>query len=305
MDFIGSYPRPFSSLPKPHALNLSIQLGGMRKGFGGCAMNIAVTLCHLGRHAVPFAYVGGELDADYARHLRGIGIDQRGLMASGLTELAAHALILTDPHENQFTAFYPGKPKPRFREDLQGLIMELNTDIDFAVIAPDVPEYMIKAATICRDHGIPFMCDPGQCTTAFTGHDCNTLVALSSMVCFNRFEYEIFESHVPDIADRLDLTLVTQGADGVEFKVHNEWQRERAAVPRQRVDPTGCGDAFRAGLVHAHLADASWRDAVRAGCTLATINLEHVGTQLHNPCNFKSRYVADWDDEPTWLGCTA
>lgn len=305
MDFIGAYPRAFSTLPEPQALNLSIQLGGMRRDFGGCAMNIAVMLHRLGNRAVPFAYVGGSIDAEYARHLTKLGVDQRGLIATGRDELSAHALILTDPEENQFTAFYPGEPKSEFSQRLRTFIGGMSHEFAYAVIAPDSPEYMLAAARTCRDLSIPFLCDPGQCTTAFSRADCDELVSLASTLCFNRFEHDIFAEHVPDMEERLDLMIVTQGSDGVRFKLQDSWHEERAAVPRRRVDPTGCGDAFRAGLVHAHLRDASWRDAVRAGCVLATINLEHVGTQRHEVDGFTARYVQEWKDAPPWLECAA
>ena len=301
MDFIGSYSRAFSTLPTPQALNLSIQLSDMRKGFGGCAMNIAVALHKLGHHAIPFAHVGAELDVDYGQHLNQIGIDQRGLQKSG-GALSAHALILTDPEENQFTAFYPGAVKEYFSAEFKAFLDAFDQDIAYVVIAPDEPEYMIPAAKICRELRLPFLCDPGQCTTAFKAEDCETLVHLAPAISFNRFEHDIFASHVEDLDDRLDLVIVTQGADGVRFKVNGTWHEERAAQPRQRADPTGCGDAFRAGLVHAHLLNASWHDAVRAGCVLATINLEHVGTQLYETAEFNNRYVQEWNDSPVWLG---
>ena len=301
IDFVGTYPKPFSTLPNAKSLNLSIQLGGMRKGFGGCAMNIAVTLHRLGHHAIPFADVGSAMDADYARHLIDVGLDQRGLKQSSEIALSAHALILTDPEENQFTAFYAGEPKKNFRADLEALMDSLVEPIEFVVIAPIEPQYMIPAAHVCRDRGLPFLCDPGQCTTAFSPEDCEALVEASSVMCFNRFEHEIFENHVRNLDQRLELTIVTQGSDGVRFKSKDTWHAERAAQPRKRIDPTGCGDAFRSGLVHAHLLNASWQDAVRAGCVLATINLEHVGTQNHDPTEFRNRYVNEWKDCPSWL----
>ena len=301
IDFVGTYPHSFSTLPEPKALNLSIQLTRMRKGFGGCAMNIGVALHRLGHHAIPFADVGSEMDADYARHLIDVGLDQRGLRQSTETALSAHALILTDPEENQFTAFYAGEPKKNFQADLEAFMDSFSEPIDFVVIAPVEPQYMIPAAHVCRNRGLSFLCDPGQCTTAFTPDDCEALVEASSVMCFNRFEHEIFENHVKNLDERLTLTIVTQGSEGVRFKSNDSWYHERAARPRQRIDPTGCGDAFRAGLVHAHLLNASWRDAVRSGCVLATINLEHLGTQSHDPTDFVDRYVNEWNDLPNWL----
>lgn len=301
IDFVGTYPHAFSTLPEPKALNLSIQLSGMRKGFGGCAMNIAVTLHRLGHHAIPFADIGGEMDVDYARHLIDVGIDQRGLSRSRADALSAHALILTDPDENQFTAFYAGEPRETFCYDLEALIDSLSDAVEFVVIAPVEPQYMIPAANVCRNRGLPFLCDPGQCTTAFTSDDCEALVEASSAMCFNRFEHEIFESYVANLDQRLELTIVTEGSNGVRFKSNDVWHHERAAQPQKRVDPTGCGDAFRSGFVHAHLLNASWRDAVRAGCVLATINLEHVGTQTHDPTELPERYVNEWNDCPSWL----
>lgn len=305
IDYIGSYERSFASLPTPQALNLSMQLQGLRKGYGGCAMNIAVTLHRLGHHAVAFANVGSELDGDYQAHLDELGIDQRGLIRTAPGYLSAHALILTDTEDNQFTAFYPGEPKPNFREDLENLIDALTTEqIECVFLAPDEPEYMLLAAEVCLARKLDFLCDPGQCTSAFSATDCKRLVELASTMCFNRYEHEIFASHVENLDDLLEVVIVTQGAEGVRMKVDGRWTQERAARPIQPKDPTGCGDAFRAGLLHARQLGASWADALRAGCTMATINLEHLGTQLHQPTDFKTRYCAEWSDAPKWLGQT-
>ena len=302
IDYIGRYGRSFSTLPTPQALNLSMQLQGLRKGYGGCAMNIAVTLHRLGHHALPFADIGGEFDADYQAHLDSIGIDQRGLTQSTSSSLASHALILTDTEENQFTAFYPGEPKPTYSEDLAALIDSLETKIDCVFLAPDEPEYMLAAAEVCLAKELDFLCDPGQCTSAFSAEDCKRLVSLASTICFNRYEHEIFESHVENLDDELEVVIVTQGSDGVRMKVDGAWIQERAARPIQHQDPTGCGDAFRAGLLHARQLGASWRDALRAGCTMATINLEHLGTQLHDFADFQTRYCAEWSNTPNWFG---
>ena len=301
MDYIGSYSGSFANLPQPQALNLSIQLGDLRKGFGGCAMNIAVMLHKLGHHALPFAYVGNQLDPTYAAHLDGLGIDQSGLMRSAGHDLSSHALILTDDDENQFTAFFPGAPKRTFQADLKRVIDNPATSLEFVIIAPDSPDYMIAAAELCRENDLPFICDPGQCTTAFSTSDCRRLVGLSSMMSLNRYENEIFWKSVPEFESQLDLLIVTQGSAGVKFHYKDEWHSEHAAKPRMRVDPTGCGDAFRSGLVHAHLSGASWPDSVRAGCVLATINLEHSGTQLNSVADFSRRYQETWNDSPAWL----
>lgn len=301
IDYIGSYQRSFAELPTPKALNLSLQLQGLRKAFGGCAMNIAVMLHRLGHQALPFATIGGEFDDDYQSHLDDLGIDQRGLIRSSPGSLSSHALILTDPEDNQFTAFYPGEPKTNFREDLERFLDSIDANIDGVFLAPDEPEYMLVSAEVCRSRNLAFICDPGQCTTAFTADDCATLVNLAANICFNRYEHEIFASHVEDLDDQLDVVIVTQGADGVRMKINGQWHHERAAKPRRHIDPTGCGDAFRAGLIHALSHSASWPEAIRAGCTLATINIEHVGTQVYDPTELEARFQSEWQVDPSWL----
>ena len=305
LDYVGNFPKSFAQLPPAEALNISLQLGGLKKGFGGCGMNISVMLHKLGHHAIPFSYVGNQIDADYASHLVELGVDLRGLQQTHSDELPSHALIVTDAEENQFTAFYPGAPKTNFRDDLAQTVHNIDAPIEFVVIAPDAPEYMIAAAELCVDLGYPFICDPGQCTTAFNQDDCVRLIDLSDMITMNRYEYEIFSDHVPSLENNLSLMIVTQGAEGVKWHLDGKWSHERAAVPHKRVDPTGCGDAFRSGLVHAHVAGASWIEAIRTGCVLATINLEHQGTQFNSVSDLQSRYEAEWSEGPRWLNAEA
>lgn len=301
IDYIGYFDESFADLPEPEALNLSIQLDGLQKGFGGCAMNIAVMLHKLGHHSVPFAYIGNQIDPDYDAHLRQIGVDQRGLVLAKGSELPAHALIATDADENQFTAFFPGAPKPNFQSDLERFLDDSDSKFEFVVIAPDTPAYMIAAAQTCIARNLPFISDPGQCTNAFSEEECNELVELSTMMSMNRYEFDVFSESVSDIESHLDLLIVTQGSLGVKFFDGDDWHHQIAAKPRRRVDPTGCGDAFRSGLVHAHLLGASWTDAIRAGCVLATINLEHNATQLSSVEAFPQRYLEEWQECPEWL----
>ena len=299
IDYIGAYYGDFEKLPVADGLNVSVQLDGLRKGFGGCALNIAVALHKLGHHAVPFAYVGSAIDKDYEAHLQNLGIPMSALKTQKDAILPSHALIFSDEKENQFTAFYPGPHRPHYREDLLSIIRE--DSYELVVLAPDEPEYMLAAAQVCSELDLPFIADPGQCITAFNAEDCRAIVEMSSKLCVNQFEFRCIQNHVPDLEEQLDLLIVTLGAEGVRYVLYGEHFHEVAVNPQRSVDPTGCGDAFRAGLIHAHALGASWHEAIRAGCVLASINIEHDGTQLHSLDEFSTRYQSTWSSHPDWL----
>ena len=299
IDYVGTYPGNFDEMPDGRASNTSIQLDGLRRGFGGCAMNIAVALKKLGHSAVPFAYVGSAIDPDYKDHLVECGIDMTGLQTLDENALPAHALIFTDSHENQITAFYAGPHRTNYAQQLTTIVDD--NHFDFVLIAPDQPEYMLIAATLCNQQGIPFIADPGQCISAFSPEECRQLIEIADMLCVNKYEYDIVHQHKPDVEDRLEYLFITHGENGVRYKLDGRWYSERAAKPKVINDPTGCGDAFRAGLIHGHMLGASWHDSVRAGCVLASINIEHEGTQLHSLDKFSSRYEIEWQTSPAWM----
>lgn len=303
IDYVGEYPGTFSRLPKHEGINLSVQLARIERRFGGCAMNIAYTLKALGEEPTPFVFVGLDFDRDYARHLDAHGVDVSGV---NLVEApySSHGFIFTDREQNQFTGFFGG---PAAHHDLAGPLGQFVADrhggnrrFDYALLAPDIPSNMIAAAEAMRAAAIPFLTDPGQNLTDFDADSARELVALSRAIVVNEYEHDTLRELVGEALDDVDLLLVTEGERGTRWVSRTGGSSREQAVTANVVDSTGCGDAFRAGYLHASLRGADIRTAVRAGGVTAALVLETRGTQNHGCSDFAARYRLAWGDDPPW-----
>ena len=262
-------------------------------------MNVAYSLKCLGHDPIPFVFTGRDLDDDYQAHLSRIAMDQDGIVKVETAIHSSHAFIFTDVKGNQFTGFYPGPTRTQeFETQLRRLLRQKHA-IDYAIIAPDIPSNMIAAAGILRERGTPFLTDPGQGITDFTATDCRRLMELSNHVIMNQYEYDTLRKRIS--IDQIKNLVITMGPQGARWMCGENEGAESAVVPIRPVDPTGCGDAFRAGYIHAKLMGASYRDAVRCGAVVASVNIESVGTQEHNLDNLVKRYAAAWKERPSWL----
>ena len=297
IDYAARYGGRFPDLPRHAGINLSIHLDRIDRRFGGCAMNIVYGLALLGHAPVPFVFVGDDHDADYAGHLVALGIDRSGIVAVSGARYSSHAFVFTDRDGNQFTGFYPGPSRvPDFEDRLADFARTRH--FDYAVVAPDVAPNMIAATRVLSALDVPFLCDPGQGLTDFTPAQARELVAGSRELIVNRYEFETLQDHCGgDPSLRLDYLVVTAGADGS----HCGDISVPAAPVRRIADPTGCGDAYRSGFVHARLSGAPLPDAMRAGACTAAIKIETHGTQRHRFADFRERYAEAWKDEPAWL----
>lgn len=311
---MGEYPGTFSGLPKHGGINLSVQLARIERRFGGCAMNIAYTLKALGEFPTPFVFVGLDFDRDYARHLDAHGIDVSGV---NLVEApySSHGFIFTDREQNQFTGFFGG---PAAHHDLSAPLRQFVGErhaaelraaelhaaelrFDYALLAPDIPSNMIAAAEVMGEARIPFLTDPGQNVTDFDAQGARELVALSHAIVVNEYEHDTLRALVGEALGDVDLLLVTEAERGTRWVSRTAGSGREHAVAANVVDSTGCGDAFRAGYLHASLRGADIRTAVRAGGVTAALVLETRGTQNHDCCDFPARYRAAWGDDPPWL----
>ena len=295
IDHIGRYPGAFSTLPRHPGINLSVQLASIECRFGGCAMNIAYTLRRLGHDPVPFTFVGQDYDADYAAHLAAVGMDVSGVQRTP-APYSSHAFVFTDRQGNQFTAFFGGPARSAEYADRLARFVARGGFVH-AVLAPDAPANMIAAAEVAVARGIPFLTDPGQNITDFTAQDAVRLVRLSDAVIVNEFEHEILRGLAGDALRRPRTLVVTRGERGVFWRSRDEDDGEERAVATTVIDPTGAGDAFRGGFLHALLQGAPLRAAARAGAVTAAMALEVVGTQLHRCDDFAARYRAAWEED--------
>ncbi len=302
IDYIASYPGSFARLPDHLGINVSTRVENLDRQFGGCAMNISYSLSKLGHVAIPFVLCGCPLDQSYSQHIRDAGVANRGIIELEECRESSHGFIFTDRDQNQFTAFYSGPAESREYESRFRDFVKLHSDsIDYAILAPDIARNMIGAAECLSQFAIPFISDPGQQVSDFTDEDCVRLMRLSQFVIGNEFEVNRIRSAVPALDETTNGLIVTRGSRGVLWCIDGETGTERAAHPIRELDPTGCGDAFRAGLVHARLSGASWRDSMRSGGTVASISMGYRGSQNHDLSQFSETYIREWEDRPAWL----
>jgi adenosine kinase len=230
-----------------HILNVSFLVPALRRDFGGVAGNIAYGMRLLGGDPLPMATVGSD-GADYVERLRGLGIDT-GFVRTVDDSYTAQAMIMTDRDNNQITAFHPGAM-------MQAHItrVEARADVRLGIVAPDGRDAMIEHAAQFAVAGIPFVFDPGQGLPMFDGAALRQFIAQAAWVTVNDYEARMLCERtgwsLAEISRQVRGVVVTLAGDGCEAWVGGE----RAAVPgvaaEAVLDPTGCGDAFRAALLH-------------------------------------------------------
>lgn len=294
VDYIGSYSGSFHALQDADKLNISLTLDELESSYGGCAINIAVGLRKLGHRVLPFALTGEKLDAGYRAHLSTIGVSLDGLISLPDFRLSSQCFIVTDADGNQFTSFYPGPSRSdQYSNLLDQFIQQHAHAIDCVVLAPDIGINTASAIKICQRYNLPFLSDPGQCLNDFTDAQTQYLVDQSSVLCVNRHEYELLQNRVRN-SDSVPVLVKTMGENGVEVIQASKSQQVAAVLPERTVDPTGCGDAFRAGLVHGRLLGYMWIDACKVATTLASIAIEHHGTQTYAIDELSNRVQRHW-----------
>lgn len=259
-----------------HILNVSFLVPGMRREFGGCAGNIAYGLRQLGSDAVPLAMVGNDAQ-DYLSRLQGLGVDTRfiGTTADNYT---AQAMIMTDRDNNQITAFHPGAMSQAHENRVP-----VDAGIRLAIVAPDGRDAMLEHAQQLHDAGIPFVFDPGQGLPMFNGDELRHFVSMASWVAVNDYEGKMLSDRtglsLSQIAGQVQGLVVTLAEHGCD--VYAEGRQTRVAgVPASAVvDPTGCGDAFRAALLHGLSQGWSLERCVELGNRLGATKIASRGGQ--------------------------
>ncbi len=244
--------------------------------YGGCAANMAFHLTKLGLHAAPIAAVGIDF-APYAAWLDLNGVD-RSLIATIENDVTAHVYILTDAAENQVLAMYPGAMS--FSKDIR---LDDNLSADLAIVGPDDRDaFMGRVADFAR-FGIPTMLDPGQCLTSLTANDLSTALASSHWLIVNDFELSMVErllnASASSIATKLEALIVTKGENGSRIYTNGAEHAVSAAKPVEIIDPTGCGDSFRAGLASGLIGGQGIVESAEIGAELAADTLARIGAQ--------------------------
>lgn len=230
-----------------HILNVSFLVPGMRREYGGCAGNIAYGLRQLGSPAVPLAMIGNDA-SDYLARLQALGVDTRfiGTTADNYT---AQAMIMTDRDNNQITAFHPGAMAQAHENRVPTA-----ADIQLAIVAPDGREAMIEHARQLAEAGIPFVFDPGQGLPMFNGEELRRFIDQASWVAVNDYEGKMLSDRtglsLEQIASSVKGLVVTLAEHGCDVYEGGSVKRVPGVKATEVLDPTGCGDAFRAALLH-------------------------------------------------------
>jgi len=261
---------------KVHILNVSFLVPNMRREFGGCAGNIAYNLKLLGGNPIPMATVGQDF-APYRAHFEARGINMSHVKAlDGL--FTAQAFITTDLDDNQITAFHPGAMM-RSHENHVGDV----DDVGFGIVGPDGYEAMLQNSRDFAELDIPFIFDPGQAMPLFNGEELSTMIEQSTYVTVNDYESNLLQERTglneKQIAERVQGYLITRGPKGSEIHTREGMVQIPAANAIQVVDPTGCGDAYRAGLIYGLMNDMDLATAGRIASLMGALKIENLGPQ--------------------------
>ena len=263
---------------KVHILNVSFQVPEMRREFGGCAGNIAYNLKLLGAEPLPLGTVGRDF-GPYAEWMDHCGIARRFIKVCADT-YTAQAFITTDLDDNQITAFHPGAMN-RSHE----MRVTAADGVKLGIVAPDGREGMIQHARQFAEAGIPFIFDPGQGMPLFDGNDLLGFFEQATWVTLNDYEAELAqertEKSLRELAGYVKGLIVTLGARGSCVYTDGRVLEIPAAPATQVNDPTGCGDAYRAGLLYGLLRGLDWETTGRIASLMGAIKIEQHGTQNH------------------------
>ena len=262
-----------------HMLNVAFLVPSLRRNFGGCAGNIAYNLGLLGVPGLPMATVGRDFGA-YADWMRSTGVDASQLRVVD-DEYTAQAFITTDLDDNQITAFHPGAMNHSHLNRVSQV-----PGCTLGVVAPDGRQGMVEHATQFAEAGIPLLFDPGQGLPMFDGPELLEFIGKATWVAVNDYEGQLLSERTGlthrEIASRVRALVVTRGAEGSVIHADGREYSIPAARPDAVTDPTGCGDAYRAGLVYGLRHGLDWETTGRVASLMGAIKVAHPGTQSHS-----------------------
>ena len=273
---------------KIHMLNVSFLVPQLRREFGGCAGNIAYNLRLMGDAGVPMATVGRDF-APYKEWLGRAGVPVEHVRVID-SELTAQAFITTDLDDNQITAFHPGAMQHAHTNRVSDA-----RDIVLGIVAPDGRDGMLEHAAQFVAARIPFIFDPGQGLPMFGAAELQRFVSQARWLTVNEYEWQLLQQKtgwgVSDMLERVEALIVTRGAAGSTISTRAAEIAIAAAPARAVVDPTGCGDAYRAGLIHGLMHGLQWRATGQIAALMGAIKVESRGTQNHRftPAEFQAR----------------
>jgi len=278
-----------------HILNVTFVVPDMRREFGGTAGNIAYNLKLLGDDPLIMATVGEDFGPYKER------LDKLGIATTHIKQIPGaflpQAFITTDLDANQITAFHPGAMASSYLNkvgDAKGVTL--------GILAPDSRDGMLQHAQQFRDQGIPFIFDPGQAMGLFNGDELRHFVELADYVAVNDYEARVMEERTGEtiaaLAGRVKALFVTKGAEGSQIYADGQQIVVPSVKEQRRVDPTGCGDAYRSGLLYGIERGWDWQKIGRLANTMGSLKIEHRGPQGHEPsrADIAERYQSAFED---------
>jgi len=280
-DTIMVFPDRFARhiLPEQtHMLSVSFQISDMRREWGGCAGNIAYNLHGLGGEPVIMGTLGSDGGA-YRERLRDLGLATDGVRVID-NSYTAQAFIITDHDDNQITAFHPGAMNRSHVNRIADV-----RDIGLGIVSPDGKDGMQQHAREFAALGIPFIFDPGQGLPLFSGDELAEIIGLASYLTVNDYEARLLAERtgwsIGDLAERVDALCVTLGGEGSIIHAGGATYSVAAVKPTAIVDPTGCGDAYRAGLLHGISQGWDWQTTGNLASVMGAIKVASRGGQNH------------------------
>ncbi|HKQ27955.1 MAG TPA: carbohydrate kinase family protein [Burkholderiales bacterium] len=261
-----------------HILNVCFLTPEMRREYGGTAGNIAYNLRLLGENPLIMATVGEDIDP-YLSRLRGLGLSTEHLKRIG-GQFTAQGFITTDLDNNQITNFHPGAMNYSHENHVTSAL-----GAGLAIIGPDGKEGMVQHSRECAEHRIPFLFDPGQGLPMFSGQELAELLRLASYVAVNDYEGKLLEEKtgrkLDDLAREVKALIYTEGSGGSTIIADGRRHRIPCVEAESVLDPTGCGDAYRAGLLYGVAHGWDWPTSGKLGSVMGAIKIAHRGGQNH------------------------
>ena len=273
---------------------LNRKLTDITEAFGGCGGNIAYNLKLLGGDPLPMATVGNDF-APYANWMDGNGISRKYI-----TEIdslyTGVAYITTDMDDNQITAFHPGAMSLSHENNVADA-----EGVSIGIVSPDGRDGMIEHAQQFAEANIPFIFDPGQGLPMFDGDDLLRFAEQATWITLNDYEAQLFEDRTGksphEIAEMVEGLIITKGGEGSMIYTAEHRHEIPAATTEAINDPTGCGDAYRAGLLYGLMHEMDWETTGRIASLMGAIKIEHHGTQNHTFTRdeFDKRYLETFE----------
>lgn len=263
---------------KIHILNVAFLVPDMRREFGGCAGNIAYNLRMIGGHPLIMATVGDDYQP-YASRLDDLGIAQSHILSIGGT-FTAQAFITTDLADNQITAFHPGAMNRSHDNHVSD-----TKNVSLGIVAPDGRDGMLQHAREFHEAGIPFIFDPGQGLPMFSGEELLDFIHLADYVAVNDYEGQVLCARtglsMEALAKLVKALIVTKGGEGSTIYADGQQISIPCVTPDKLVDPTGCGDAYRAGLLYGIAHGMDWQSCGQLGALMGSLKIASRGGQNH------------------------